>query len=100
MSSERVFRLPFRKPQWMNSATTRTAGVYFAGALVYLARTLLPARAIADTLATVCHRPLCLHRCRSLLQVRAQWLRRAYDLYRLDPRHLQRPRHAHRQLDR
>lgn len=34
MSSERVFRLPFRKPQWLNSATTRTAGVYFAGALV------------------------------------------------------------------
>ncbi|KAI5210726.1 UPF0220-domain-containing protein [Aureobasidium subglaciale] len=41
MSSERVFRLPFRKPQWMNSATTRSAGVYFAGALVQPAPTLL-----------------------------------------------------------
>ncbi|THV97899.1 UPF0220-domain-containing protein [Aureobasidium pullulans] len=37
MSSERVFRLPFKKPQWMNSATTRTAGVYFAGALFAIA---------------------------------------------------------------
>lgn len=61
MSSERVFRLPFRKPQWMNSATTRTAGVYFAGALVHPTCALLPARAIADMDATVCHRPLRLH---------------------------------------
>ncbi|KAG9541254.1 UPF0220-domain-containing protein, partial [Aureobasidium melanogenum] len=37
MASERVFRLPFRKPQWLNSATTRTAGVYFAGALFAIA---------------------------------------------------------------
>lgn len=32
MSSHRLFRFP--KPQWINSANTRTAGVYFAGALV------------------------------------------------------------------
>jgi len=32
MSGERLFRFP--KPQWLNSANTRTAGVYGAGALV------------------------------------------------------------------
>ena len=32
MSSHRLFRFP--KPAWLNSATTRTAGVYLAGALV------------------------------------------------------------------
>ncbi len=32
MSSTRLFR--FSKPAWLNSATTRTAGVYIAGALV------------------------------------------------------------------
>lgn len=32
MSSHRLFRFP--KPQWINSANTRTAGVYAAGALV------------------------------------------------------------------
>jgi hypothetical protein len=32
MDSERLFRFP--KPQWMNSANTRTAGVYLAGGLV------------------------------------------------------------------
>lgn len=32
MSSHRLFRFP--KPQWLNSPNTRTAGVYFAGALV------------------------------------------------------------------
>jgi hypothetical protein len=32
MSSPRLFRFP--KPQWLNSPNTRTAGVYFAGALV------------------------------------------------------------------
>ena len=31
-SHNRLFRFP--KPQWLNSANTRTAGVYFAGALV------------------------------------------------------------------
>ena len=30
--SNRLFRFP--KPAWMNSANTRTAGVYIAGALV------------------------------------------------------------------
>jgi hypothetical protein len=34
MSSDRVFRFP--KLQWLNSANTRTAGVYIAGALVRL----------------------------------------------------------------
>ncbi|KAJ9641988.1 Vacuolar protein sorting-associated protein 68 [Coniosporium tulheliwenetii] len=33
MASHRLFRFP--KPQWLNSANTRTAGVYLAGALVY-----------------------------------------------------------------
>jgi len=32
MSSERLFRFP--RPQWMNSANTRTAGVYLAGGMV------------------------------------------------------------------
>jgi hypothetical protein len=32
MDSDRLFRFP--KPQWMNSANTRTAGVYLAGGLV------------------------------------------------------------------
>jgi len=34
MSSHRLFRFP--KPQWLNSATARVAGVYLAGALVSL----------------------------------------------------------------
>ncbi|KAL9112715.1 MAG: hypothetical protein Q9227_003018 [Pyrenula ochraceoflavens] len=34
MSSERLFR--FQKPAWLNNATTRTAGVYAAGALFSL----------------------------------------------------------------
>jgi hypothetical protein len=32
MDSERLWR--FRKPAWLNSATTRMASVYAAGALV------------------------------------------------------------------
>lgn len=32
MESERLFRFP--KPEWLNSANTRTAGVYLAGGLV------------------------------------------------------------------
>lgn len=32
MSEERLWK--FRKPEWMNSATARSAGVYGAGALV------------------------------------------------------------------
>jgi hypothetical protein len=32
MNSERLFR--FRKPAWLNSATSRMASVYLAGALV------------------------------------------------------------------
>jgi len=31
-TSQRLFR--FSKPAWLNSATTRTAGVYLSGALV------------------------------------------------------------------
>jgi len=34
MSEERLWK--FRKPEWMNSATTRSAGVYTAGALFSL----------------------------------------------------------------
>ncbi|KAI9718926.1 MAG: hypothetical protein M1812_003810 [Candelaria pacifica] len=34
MSESRLFRFP--KPQWMNSANTRTAGVYLSGALFSL----------------------------------------------------------------
>lgn len=34
MSEERLWK--FRKPEWMNSATARSAGVYGAGALVCL----------------------------------------------------------------
>ncbi|KAI9802032.1 MAG: hypothetical protein M1825_003088 [Sarcosagium campestre] len=34
MSSDRLWRFP--KPEWVNSATTRTAGVYVAGALFSL----------------------------------------------------------------
>merc|ERR1712072_1508348 len=46
MEGHRLFRFP--KPQWMNSANTRTAGVYTSGALFALAlhphrrRNLLP----------------------------------------------------------
>jgi len=39
MSSHRLFRFP--KPQWLNSATARVAGVYLAGALVSLYNTAL-----------------------------------------------------------
>jgi len=35
MSEERLWK--FRKPEWLNSATTRSAGVYAAGALFSLA---------------------------------------------------------------
>jgi len=39
MSEERLWK--FRKPEWMNSATTRSAGVYGAGALFSLSFFLL-----------------------------------------------------------
>lgn len=45
MSSDRLFRLQFPKPEWLNSATTRNAGIYAAGALVHK-----PLIAIAPTL--------------------------------------------------
>ena len=38
----RLFRFP--KPAWLNSANTRTAGVYFSGALVRFPLPPLPAR--------------------------------------------------------
>jgi hypothetical protein len=39
-TSHRLFRFP--TPAWLNSANTRTAGVYLAGALVRLHPTLAP----------------------------------------------------------
>ncbi|OQN98249.1 hypothetical protein B0A48_15375 [Cryoendolithus antarcticus] len=39
MSSDRLFRFP--KPQWLNSANSRTAGVYLAGGLFSLSFFLL-----------------------------------------------------------
>ena len=36
MSEERLWK--FRRPEWMNSATARSAGVYSAGALVRRSR--------------------------------------------------------------
>ena len=39
MDSDRLFRFP--KPQWMNSANTRTAGVYLAGGLFSVALFIL-----------------------------------------------------------
>lgn len=33
-SRERLFRIPFVRPEWLNNANVRTAGVYLAGALV------------------------------------------------------------------
>ncbi|GAB7327074.1 hypothetical protein MBLNU13_g11000t1 [Cladosporium sp. NU13] len=39
MESERLFRFP--KPQWLNSANTRTAGVYLAGGLFSVALFIL-----------------------------------------------------------
>lgn len=36
-SENRLFRFP--KPQWVNSANTRTAGVYIAGGLVRSGKT-------------------------------------------------------------
>merc|ERR1711939_283599 len=36
MSSHRLFRFDIHKPAWLNSASTRTAGVYLAGALFSL----------------------------------------------------------------
>jgi hypothetical protein len=44
MSSDRLFRLHFPKPEWLNSATTRNAGIYIAGALVHHLRELPPRR--------------------------------------------------------
>lgn len=41
-SSSRLFRFNVPKPAWLNSANTRTAGVYLAGALVrFFPRNLL-----------------------------------------------------------
>ncbi|EGP90452.1 unnamed protein product [Zymoseptoria tritici ST99CH_1A5] len=37
MSGDRLFRLRFPKPEWMNSANTRNAGVYLSGALFSIA---------------------------------------------------------------
>jgi len=33
-SRDRLFRLPFLRPEFLNNANVRTAGVYLAGALV------------------------------------------------------------------
>jgi len=33
-SRDRLFRLPFVRPEFLNNANVRTAGVYLAGALV------------------------------------------------------------------
>lgn len=46
MSDRRLFRFP--KPQWLNSASTRIAGVYVAGALVRLS--ILPCTSLSHYL--------------------------------------------------
>jgi hypothetical protein len=102
MDSERLFRFP--KPQWMNSANTRTAGVYLAGGLV---RTKIPPplqttihviqQPLTVNPAIVLHRPLHPNRRRQLLQIKPQRLLLPHNLRRRDPRHLLRPRHARHQ---
>ena len=80
MSSERLFR--FQKPAWMNSATTRTAGVYLAGALV---NWVSPSAVVsADNLQTVLSGFLFLRRRCHLLALEPQWLHCTYQLCRLD----------------
>ena len=40
MDEHRLFKFP--KPQWLNSANSRTAGIYFSGSLVILSPNPLP----------------------------------------------------------
>ncbi|CZT19080.1 probable membrane protein [Ramularia collo-cygni] len=41
MSGDRLFRLQFPRPEWLNSATTRSAGIYLSGALFSIALFIL-----------------------------------------------------------
>ena len=100
MESERLFRFP--KPQWLNSANTRTAGVYLAGGLV--CDTALNTRDHLQhpltKIAIVLRRSLHPDRRRQLLQVPPQWLYLPLHLRRLDPGHLLCPRHDRHQQHR
>lgn len=100
MESERLFRFP--KPQWLNSANTRTAGVYLAGGLV-CDTALTSANRLRHPLTmitAVLRRPVHPHRCRQLLQVPPQRLHLPLHFRGLDPRHLLCPGHDRHQQHR
>ena len=83
MSSHRLFRFP--KPAWLNSPNTRTAGVYFAGALVIsilLLRMLLVVYKLIRL--PVFTRFLLLHRCLNLLSLCKERQRSSYQICGLD----------------
>lgn len=46
-SDNRLFRFP--KPQWINSANTRTAGIYLAGGLVSITPTSIVEYSVANS---------------------------------------------------
>jgi hypothetical protein len=71
MSSQRLFRFP--KPAWLNSATTRTAGVYLSGALVQAPHPMRVAPITLTQLA-VFPRLLLLHRCLDFLPLSSERL--------------------------
>ena len=100
MESERLFRFP--KPQWLNSANTRTAGVYLAGGLV--CDIALDSRHHLQhpltRMTTVLRRPVHPHRCRQLLEVPPQRLHLPFHLRGLDSRHLLCSRHDRHQQHR
>lgn len=96
METERLFR--FNKPEWMNSANTRTAGVYVAGALVCPSHlspftdimTVKPSQAkFKLTLdSPVLPRPLLPPRRLFLLPLQPQRVCRTHPFHRLDPGYL------------
>jgi hypothetical protein len=107
VSSNRLFR--FTKPEWLNNAAVRNAGVYTSGALVRTAPNIPtispspnphPLTPLFSFLSSSVRSRLLLPRRRSiLLAQRPQRLRRAHQIRRLDPRHLLRAGHAGHQLD-
>jgi len=102
MDSERLWR--FRKPQWLNNATTRLASVYLSGGLVC---SPLPHERPDKTtdksrshvlIRSVCTLGILYHRRRRLLQILTQRLLVPCHLRRLDPSHLLYLGHAGHQL--
>lgn len=79
MSSERLFRFP--KPQWLNSANTRTAGVYLAGGMVCAEGHCKDTWVSRLTRScTVLDRPLRVHRRSDMVKIPPKRLRLPHEL--------------------